>query len=101
MESFSKKQTPLQSISVSKTKILSVNSLSVEILSVDSLSAEILSVDSLSAEILSEECQEFLNSLDEKHLKSYFIAKSHLGSSFDLEKSNSFLHWKKNRLLIS
>ena len=86
MESFSKKQTPLQSISLSKTKILSADSLSVEILSADSLS---------------KECQEFLNSLDEKHLKSYFIAKSHLGSSFDLEKSNSFLHWKKNRLLIS
>jgi len=96
MESFSKKQTPLQSISLSKTKIFPV-----EILSADSLSAEILSADSLSVEILSKECQEFLNSLDEKHLKSYFIAKSHLGSSFDLEKSNSFLHWKKNRLLIS
>lgn len=72
MESFSKKQQLIQMNSVSENEILSV-------------------------EILSVECQEFLNSLDEKHLKSYYIAKSHLGSSFDLEKSNSFLHWKKNR----
>jgi hypothetical protein len=90
MESFSKKQNLLK-ITVPQHEILSVGTLSVGT----------LLVGTLPVEILSEECQEFLNSLDDKHLKSYFIAKSHLGSSFDLEKSNSFLHWKKNRLLIS
>jgi hypothetical protein len=52
----------------------------------------------LSDPSLSLECQEFIQSLNEKQFKSYLIAKSHLGSSFDLEKSNAFLRWQKNRL---
>jgi hypothetical protein len=95
MESFSKKQNLLK-ITVPQNESLSVETLPVEILPVGTLP-----VESLPVEILSEECQEFLNSLDDKHLKSYFIAKSHLGSSFDLEKSNSFLKWKKNRHLAT
>jgi len=36
----------------------------------------------------------YLDSLTEKELKSYAIAKSHLGTSFQLEKSLGFLKWK-------
>ena len=36
----------------------------------------------------------YLKSLDEKELKSYKIAKSHLGSSFELKKSIGFIKWK-------
>lgn len=37
----------------------------------------------------------YLESLDEKHLTAYAIAKKHLGTSFDLEKSIGFQKWKK------
>jgi hypothetical protein len=39
----------------------------------------------------------YIDSLTEKELKSYAIAKSHLGSSFSLEKSVGFLKWKKQK----
>ncbi len=39
--------------------------------------------------------REYLKSLTEKELKSYEIAKDHLGSSFQLEKSNGFREWSK------
>jgi len=38
---------------------------------------------------------EYLKSLTEKEYKAYEIAKSHLGTSFDLKKSNGFLEWSK------
>jgi len=37
----------------------------------------------------------YIESLSEKELKAYHIAKSHLGSSFSLEKSKGFIDWKK------
>ena len=37
----------------------------------------------------------YIQSLSEKDLKAYLIAKSHLGSSFDAEKSIGFLKWKE------
>lgn len=37
----------------------------------------------------------YVESLSEKELKAYYIAKSHLGSSFSLEKSKGFIDWKK------
>jgi hypothetical protein len=37
----------------------------------------------------------YIESLSEKELKAYNIAKSHLGSSFSLEKSKGFIDWKK------
>jgi hypothetical protein len=37
----------------------------------------------------------YVESLSEKELKAYHIAKSHLGSSFSLEKSKGFIDWKK------
>ena len=40
---------------------------------------------------------EYLKSLDDKTLQAYHIAKSHLGSSFSLEKSVGFMEWLKAR----
>uniref|UniRef100_A0A6C0DQZ4 Uncharacterized protein n=1 Tax=viral metagenome TaxID=1070528 RepID=A0A6C0DQZ4_9ZZZZ len=37
----------------------------------------------------------YLETLSEKELRSYAIAKSHLGTSFQLEKSHGFIEWKK------
>lgn len=37
--------------------------------------------------------EEYLSSLNAKELKAYHIAKSHLGMSFDLQKSNGFLEF--------
>ena len=39
--------------------------------------------------------QAYLKTLKEKEKKGYEIAKSHLGMSFDLEKSIGYLEWKK------
>jgi hypothetical protein len=39
----------------------------------------------------------YVESLSPKEYKSYLIAKSHLGTSFHLEKSVGFLKWKKKR----
>jgi hypothetical protein len=41
--------------------------------------------------------QMYIDSLNEKENMAYNIAKSHLGSSFSLEKSNGFLEWKKTQ----
>lgn len=46
--------------------------------------------------ILSDE-QKYLNSLNEKEFKAYEIAKKCLGTSFQLEKSNGFLLWFKDK----
>jgi len=40
-------------------------------------------------------CNEYLESISEKEVKAYHIAKSHLGDSFQLEKSLGFLEWVK------
>ncbi len=40
---------------------------------------------------------EYLASLSEKEMKSYLIAKSHLGMSFSLEKSTGFLEWYRTK----
>lgn len=39
----------------------------------------------------------YLNSLSAKELKSYAIANSFLKDTFQLEKSNGFIEWKKLR----
>lgn len=38
---------------------------------------------------------EYINSLTEIERLTIEIAKNHLGSSFDITKSNGFLEWKK------
>jgi hypothetical protein len=42
--------------------------------------------------------QIYLESLSIKEKKAYEIAKSHLGMSFQLNKSTGFLTWKTNYL---
>jgi tRNA U34 5-carboxymethylaminomethyl modifying enzyme MnmG/GidA len=37
---------------------------------------------------------EYLNGLDEIHKKGYDIAYDHLGSSFNIARSNGFKKWK-------
>lgn len=39
--------------------------------------------------------EKYLDTLSVKERKAYEIAKSHLGCSFDLKKSNGYLQWKK------
>ena len=41
---------------------------------------------------------EYIKSLSEREYKAYMIAKSHLESSFDLEKSIGYKEWKKAQL---
>jgi hypothetical protein len=41
--------------------------------------------------------EKYVESLNPKEYKAYMIAKSHLGTSFDLDKSVGFLKWKKKQ----
>lgn len=41
---------------------------------------------------------QYVKTLDEKELKAYHIARDHLGMSFQLEKSNGYLNWKKDNV---
>ena len=50
-----------------------------------------MSESSISKDVLIEK---YVESLSEKELKAYNIAKSHLGTSFSLEKSRGFIDWK-------
>jgi hypothetical protein len=43
--------------------------------------------------------QKYLESLTPKEYKGYEIAKSHLGLSFQLEKSIGYLEWKKKQTI--
>jgi len=38
--------------------------------------------------------QKYLNSLSPKEYKAYIIAKSHLGTSFDMEKSIGYIGYR-------
>jgi hypothetical protein len=40
---------------------------------------------------------EYLQSLSKKEVQAYNIAKSHLGTTFDLSKSIGFIEWKQQR----
>ena len=40
--------------------------------------------------------EEYIKQLDEIHKQVYEIAKEHLGSSFDIEKSIGFLEFKRS-----
>ena len=43
------------------------------------------------------EIYEYLKSMDEKQCKAYVIAYHHLGTSFNVCKSNGFKEWIKNK----
>jgi hypothetical protein len=51
-------------------------------------------MDSLPMSVLVEK---YIESLNAKEYKAYLIAKSHLGSSFSIEKSVGFLQWLKTK----
>ena len=40
---------------------------------------------------------EYLASLNDRELKAYYIAKDHLGMSFNMQLSNGFRDWQKDR----
>lgn len=39
----------------------------------------------------------YLSSLNEQQLKAYNIAKRHLGTSFDVKRSNGYKDWLKSK----
>lgn len=41
-----------------------------------------------------EEIYKYLSEMDEHHKQAYVIAYKHLGSSFNIYKSNGFKEWK-------
>ena len=43
------------------------------------------------------EINAFLQSLNDKQLKAFDIAKTQLGSSFDIHRCNGFINWKKSQ----
>lgn len=47
-----------------------------------------------------KEIFDYLKQMDKMHVKSYLIAKDHLGSSFNIYKSNGFKEWKKTKKQI-
>jgi hypothetical protein len=40
---------------------------------------------------------EYIKTLSEKERKAYEIAKDHLGTTFQIEKSNGFIKWSIGR----
>lgn len=46
---------------------------------------------------IDNELTEYLASLSEKELKAYNIAKSHLGMTYQYEKTIGYLEWKKKQ----
>lgn len=47
-----------------------------------------------------KEIYEYLKQMDDIQLKAYNIAMNHLGSSFNILKSNGFKEWKKTKAQI-
>jgi competence protein ComGC len=43
------------------------------------------------------EINEYLDNLNDLQIKAYNIALNHLGSSFNILKSNGFIDWKKSK----
>ena len=41
----------------------------------------------------------YIDTLSKKEYASYLIAKSHLGTSFQLEKSNGYIQWKNMNIM--
>lgn len=46
---------------------------------------------------LQRDLYEYLSGLDEKNRKGYEIAYDHLGSSFNISRSNGFKNWLSKR----
>jgi hypothetical protein len=54
-------------------------------------------VRSYTAEI-QREIFEYLSEMHEKERIGYKIAFEHLGTSFDISRSNGFINWKRNKV---
>jgi hypothetical protein len=48
-------------------------------------------------EEIQQSVQQYLCQLTPIQKKAYLIAKEHLGSSFNIVKSNGYIHWLKNK----
>ena len=46
---------------------------------------------------LQKEIYEYLTELDDIHRKGYQIAYDHLGTSFNIARSNGFKHWRAKK----
>ena len=44
------------------------------------------------------EINNYINQMNESQKKAYLIAKDHLGTSFNILKSNGFIEWKNIHL---
>ena len=47
-----------------------------------------------------KEIYEYLQNLDEIDKKAYIIAMNHLGSSFNIYRSNGFKEWKQSKKIL-
>ena len=45
---------------------------------------------------LQDSIKNYLNQLDIIEKKAYIIGKQHLGTSFNIVKSNGYINWQKN-----
>ena len=52
-------------------------------------------MDKTTTTMSNEEVESYLNSLDELERQTLDIAKSHLGTSFNIRKSIGFIQWKQ------
>jgi hypothetical protein len=52
-------------------------------------------MDKITTTMSSKDVESYLNSLDELEKKTLDIAKSHLGTSFNVRKSVGFIKWKQ------
>ena len=56
-----------------------------------------LNMNQLQEEQISLLVEQYLQEMGPLEKQAYEIAKSHLGTSFNIIKSNGFIQWKKNR----
>lgn len=47
---------------------------------------------------LQEEIIQYLDTMENRQIKAYLIAKDHLGSSFNIFKSNGYKEWKHKKI---
>lgn len=57
----------------------------------------IMENNSIKEEELKKQVYDYLNSLDEKDKIAYTIAMEHLGTSFNIVRSNGFSEWQKKK----
>jgi hypothetical protein len=55
-------------------------------------------MDKTTTTMSNDEIETYLNSLNELEKKTLDIAKSHLGTSFNVKKSIGFIQWKQANL---